>query len=65
MDGVGKSELDDEDDKKIDIDKIPTIKPLLDRFDLIFVLKDDREEASLLEYAYQKSDMEDRTNTEL
>ena len=55
-----KSELDDEDDKKIDIDKIPTIKPLLDRFDLPFVVKDDREEASLLAYAYLKSDMEDR-----
>jgi DNA replicative helicase MCM subunit Mcm2 (Cdc46/Mcm family) len=54
-----KSELDEE-ERKIDIDKIPTIKPLLDRFDLIFAFKDDRKEESLLQYAYQKSDMEDK-----
>jgi hypothetical protein len=36
------------------------IKPLIDRFDFIFIFKDNRDKAILTEYAYKKSDMEDR-----
>jgi replicative DNA helicase Mcm len=47
-------------DEKIDIDKIPMIKPLVDRFDLIFAFKDNRDESILADYASKKSEMEDR-----
>jgi replicative DNA helicase Mcm len=47
-------------DEKIDIDKIPMIKPLVDRFDLIFAFKDNRDESILADYASRKSEMEDR-----
>jgi replicative DNA helicase Mcm len=46
-------------DEKIDLDKIPMIKPLIDRFDLIFTFKDNRDENILTEYARKKSEMED------
>ena len=36
------------------------IKPLVDRFDLIFTFKDNRNEDLLTEYAYRKSEMEDK-----
>jgi DNA replicative helicase MCM subunit Mcm2 (Cdc46/Mcm family) len=36
------------------------IKPLLDRFDLPFTFKDNRDEAYNLEYALQKAEMENR-----
>jgi hypothetical protein len=35
------------------------IKPLIDRFDLVFVFKDTRDESYLTEYADKKSEMED------
>jgi hypothetical protein len=62
--GSWKSEYDTDDDIKIDIDKIPTVKPLLDRFDLIFIFKDDRSEKGLTEYAIKKSEMEIRPRPE-
>lgn len=60
IEGSWKSEYDNSDDIKIDIDKIPTVKPLLDRFDLIFIFIDDRSEKDLTEYALKKSEMEFR-----
>jgi DNA replicative helicase MCM subunit Mcm2 (Cdc46/Mcm family) len=45
---------------KIDLDKIPMIKPLIDRFDLIFTPKDNTSEEQLAEYADRKSEMEDK-----
>ena len=48
-------------DGKIDLDKIAMIKPLLDRFDLIFTFKDNRDEVYNMEYARQKAEMENRS----
>ena len=48
-------------DGKIDLDKIAMIKPLLDRFDLIFTFKDNRDEAYNMDYARQKAEMENRS----
>jgi replicative DNA helicase Mcm len=48
------------DDEKIDLDSITMIKPLIDRLDLIFAFKDNRDENVLADYAFRKSDMEDR-----
>ena len=36
------------------------IKPLIDRFDLIYAFKDNRDENALADYAYKNSEMEDR-----
>jgi DNA replicative helicase MCM subunit Mcm2 (Cdc46/Mcm family) len=47
-------------DTRIDLDKIPMIKPLIDRFDFIFPFKDSRDRDALEKYADQKADMEDR-----
>ena len=59
--GSWKSKYDNNsDDIKIDLDKIPTVKPLLDRFDLIFIFVDDISEKGLTEYALKKSEMEIR-----
>jgi DNA replicative helicase MCM subunit Mcm2 (Cdc46/Mcm family) len=46
-------------DDSIDLDQIPMIKPLIDRFDLVFVFKDTKDESYLIEYADKKSEMED------
>ncbi|CAN5306031.1 minichromosome maintenance protein MCM [soil metagenome] len=46
------------DDNKFDLDKIPMIKPLIDRFDLIFTSRTNRDKNSLAEYAQKKSEME-------
>ena len=46
--------------EKVDLDKIPMIKPLIDRFDLIFAFRDSRDRDALAEYADGKADMEDR-----
>jgi DNA replicative helicase MCM subunit Mcm2 (Cdc46/Mcm family) len=48
------------DDSQIHLDKIPMIKPLIDRFDFIFVFRDSRGEEHLTEYANKKSEMEDK-----
>ena len=58
--GTWKSGYDYEDGDKVDLDKIPMIKPLIDRFDLIFTFKDNRDEDILAEYAFKKSEMEDK-----
>ena len=50
----------DDNDSRIDLDKIPAIKPLVDRFDLIFTFKDNRSKDQLTEYADRKSEMEDK-----
>jgi replicative DNA helicase Mcm len=39
---------------KIDINQIPLIKPVIDRFDLVFVLRDSQDEDELREYAEHK-----------
>lgn len=54
--GSWRSERDD----TVSVDKIPTVKPLLDRFPLIFIFKDDRSEKGLAEYASKKSEMQTR-----
>ena len=53
--GSWKSSYEDE---KVDLDSIPMIKPLIDRFDLIFVFKDNGMKYTS-NYAYKKSEMED------
>jgi hypothetical protein len=57
---VGGSWKSGYEDERIDLDKIPMIKPLIDRFDLIFVFRDSRDEDTLTDYAFRKSEMEDR-----
>lgn len=57
--GSWKSDHDYNDDK-IDLDKIPAIKPLVDRFDLVFIFKDNRDEDSLMDYTEKKSEMENK-----
>jgi MoxR-like ATPase len=47
-------------DDKIDLDEIPAIKPLIDRFDLMFVFRTLRDATTIREYAERKSDLEDR-----
>ena len=58
--GSWKGGYENNPDDRVDLDKIPMIKPLLDRFDLTFVFKDNKDENSLTEYAERKSEMEDR-----
>ena len=58
--GSWKSYESDDNDVRIDLDKIPMIKPLVDRFDLIFTFKDSRNQDHLMQYADRKSEMEDR-----
>ena len=43
------------DDNKINFNEIPVIRPLIDRFDLTFIIRPITEEENLREYAYQKS----------
>ena len=45
----------------IDLDEFPALKPLIDRFDLIFPFKRDRDEQRIRDYADQKIDMDDRS----
>ena len=57
---VGGSWKSNYDGEAVNLDKIPMIKPLIDRFDLIFAFKDNRDENILADYAFKKSEMEDR-----
>jgi len=41
-------------EEKINIDQIPLIKPVIDRFDLIFVLREPKDEDEIREYAEKK-----------
>jgi DNA replicative helicase MCM subunit Mcm2 (Cdc46/Mcm family) len=50
----------EEDDTRINLDKVPMIKPLIDRFDFIFPFRDSRDRDELEKYADQKADMEYR-----
>ena len=43
---------------KIDLDEIPALKPIIDRFDLVFGLRRLEKEQAIREYAYKKSDLE-------
>lgn len=47
-------------DGRISLDDIPAIKPLIDRFDYVFVVKMSRDERVVMEYAQAKSKYEDR-----
>jgi DNA replicative helicase MCM subunit Mcm2 (Cdc46/Mcm family) len=58
--GSWKGGYESNPDDKVDLYKIPMIKPLVDRFDLVFIFKDSRDEDALLEYVEKKSEMEDR-----
>jgi replicative DNA helicase Mcm len=57
--GTWKGGYDNNPDDKIDLDKVPMIKPLVDRFDLVFIFKDSRDEDALMKYVEKKSEMED------
>jgi len=48
----------DSNDGKVNLDDIPAIKPLLDRFDLMFVFKSSKDPIDLREYTYKKSKSE-------
>jgi DNA replicative helicase MCM subunit Mcm2 (Cdc46/Mcm family) len=47
-------------DSKIDLNEIPALKVMLDRFDLIFVMKSVSDEDEIRKYAEKKSDMDGR-----
>jgi replicative DNA helicase Mcm len=49
-----------QDNNKINLNEIPAIKPLIERFDLIFVFRKPIEEAAIREYAYMKSDLDNK-----
>jgi replicative DNA helicase Mcm len=49
-----------QDHNKINVNEIPAIKPLIERFDLIFVFRKPIEESANREYAYKKSDLDDK-----
>jgi replicative DNA helicase Mcm len=46
------------DDEKIDIDEIPALKPIKDRFDLIFIFRSQKDEKEIRRYAYKKGEIE-------
>ena len=46
-------------DGRINMDDIPTIKPLLDRFDYVFIIKTSRDEQVIRNYANARSKYED------
>jgi replicative DNA helicase Mcm len=46
------------DDDKIDLNEIPALKPINDRFDLIFVFRPKKNEDEIRDYAYKKSGFE-------
>lgn len=46
-------------DGRINLDDIPAIKPVIDRFDYIFIIKTSRDEQAIREYADTKSKYED------
>lgn len=48
------------DSEKISIDEIPALKPIIDRYDLIFVVRTIRDEYNIRKYTYEKADQEDR-----
>jgi replicative DNA helicase Mcm len=43
------------DDNKIDLNEIPALKPILDRYDLIFIFRKSKDEKAIRKYAYQKA----------
>ncbi len=53
--GSDTNGYDDDDNGKIDISKIPLLNPVLDRFDLVFVLKTIKDKKEYREYAKIKS----------
>ncbi len=46
-----------DDPEKVNLDEIPAIKPLIDRFDLIFVVRNMRDKLELRSYASKKLDL--------
>lgn len=48
----------DSNDGKVNLEDIPAIKPLVDRFDLLFVFKSSKDPNDLREYTYKKSKSE-------
>lgn|GEM_PF-2518983 len=46
-------------DGRINMDDIPAIKPLLDRFDYVFIIKTSRDEQAIRDYANARSKYED------
>jgi replicative DNA helicase Mcm len=47
-------------DDRIDLDEIPAIKPLIDRFDLLFVFRTPRNTEDIRKYAYKKSELDNK-----
>jgi replicative DNA helicase Mcm len=48
------------DPEKIDLDEVPAIKPLIDRFDLMFAFRNTRDRDIVTKYADKKFELEDR-----
>jgi replicative DNA helicase Mcm len=48
------------DDDKIDLNEIPAIKPLIDRFDLLFIFRTPKDPRDIREYAYRKSELDNK-----
>jgi replicative DNA helicase Mcm len=48
------------DDNKVDLNEIPALKPLLDRFDLLFVFRKLKDLKDIREYAYTKSELDSK-----
>lgn len=47
-----------QDNEKIDLNEIPALNPIIDRFDLIFVFRNTKNEDEIRSYAYRKSGFE-------
>jgi replicative DNA helicase Mcm len=47
-------------DDRIDLNEIPAIKPLIDRFDLLFVFRTNRDIENIRKYAYKKAELDNK-----
>lgn len=52
--GIDNNSHDDDENTRIDINKIPLTKPLLDRFDLVFAIKDFIDKEQIQKYVEEK-----------
>jgi DNA replicative helicase MCM subunit Mcm2 (Cdc46/Mcm family) len=48
------------DPEKIDLDEFPALKPLIDRFDLIYPFRNTRDEEVIREYTDKRFDLDDK-----
>ncbi|MGD9673850.1 MAG: AAA family ATPase [Candidatus Nitrosocosmicus sp.] len=54
--GYGLNQENNDGNERIDINQLPLIKPVIDRFDLIFIIRDLKNESELRDYANNKVD---------